>query len=152
MRADDLPWLLKEKDIVPGKPDESPFAKRMALPGNDDNRMPPTEKPPAEAWEAAAVAFWIAQGATLDSVVAQSDLPASVAQAMQLPVAQAATAAAASAGEGSPSAAPAGTKVPLRASGCGSCAIGSSERQDAWGLSAGALAFLAAATRRRRQR
>ena len=55
MRVDNLAKLVADKDLVPGKPGESPIVKRMSLPVNDSDRMPPPEKPPVDAWETAAV-------------------------------------------------------------------------------------------------
>ena len=148
MRVDDLAKLVKDQDLVPGKPGSSPIVQRMSLPPSDDDHMPPKEKPQADAWEIAAVQAWVAAGAAADSVVAVSDLPASVVKGAGL-VASPAVAPASSAATASATPPP-GSVVPLRASGCGSCAVGSRVEGSAWGAGL-ALAFaLGLATRRRR--
>jgi hypothetical protein len=148
MRVDDLAKLVKDQDLVPGKPGSSPIVQRMSLPPSDDDHMPPKDKPQADAWEIAAVQAWVAAGAAADSVVAVSDLPASVVKGAGL-VASPAVAPASSAATASATPPP-GSVVPLRASGCGSCAVGSRVEGSAWGAGL-ALAFaLGLATRRRR--
>lgn len=128
MRVDNLAKLVADKDLVPGKPGESPIVKRMSLPVNDSNRMPPPEKPPVDAWETAAVSAWVASGGTADTVMAASNLPASVVKALNLaasPSVASARAATTSPTPATAEGAPPGTVVPLRGSGCGSCAVGS---------------------------
>lgn len=148
MRVDDLAKLVKDQDLVPGKPDRSPIVQRMSLPTKDDDHMPPSDKPQPEAWEIAAVSAWVAGGAAADSVVAVSDLPASVVKGLSL-VASPATAPASSTATASASPPP-GSVVPLRASGCGSCAVGSQGGSE-W-LAVGMTASLVASFRARRRR
>jgi uncharacterized membrane protein len=123
MRVDDLAKLVKDQELVPGKPKDSPIVQRMALPANNADRMPPQEKPPVDAWETEAVSTWVAAGGAVDAVVATANLPASVLDALHLPAATAQTPAAASSTTPTASAPP-GTVVPLRASGCGACTVG----------------------------
>jgi len=153
MRVDDLARLVADKDLVPGKPGDSPIVKRMALPASDSDRMPPPEKPPADAWEAAAVSAWVASGGTADTVVAASDLPASVVKALNLAASPAVAAASASAMAATPTtaeSAPPGTVVPLRGAGCGSCAVGSRPAGSTFALGIAAALALGLGARRRR--
>jgi hypothetical protein len=149
MRVDDLAKLVRDKDLVPGKPGDSPIVQRMALATSDSDRMPPPEKPPADAWETATVSAWVAKGGAAGSVVAVSDLPASVAKAMNLVASPTATATAAPAASAATASAPPGSVVPLRASGCGSCAVGSQGRGSALATAMAAALALGLAARRR---
>ena len=49
--------------VVPGKPDESSIVKRMCLPADDDDHMPPKDKKQPEGKEIGLVKWWIGQGA-----------------------------------------------------------------------------------------
>jgi hypothetical protein len=49
--------------LVPGRPDESPLVQRCELPLDDDDHMPPADKPQPTAAELAALRAWIAAGA-----------------------------------------------------------------------------------------
>ncbi len=49
--------------VVPGKPDESPLITRCELPLDDDDHMPPAEKPQPTAAEVALLRAWVAAGA-----------------------------------------------------------------------------------------
>ena len=53
--------------ILPGKPAESEMLRRLRLPTDDDDHMPPLEKPQPTADEIAAIEKWVAAGAPLDS-------------------------------------------------------------------------------------
>ncbi len=156
MRVDDLPKLVADKDLVPGKPGDSPLVKRMALPVSDSNRMPPPEKPAADAWETAAVSAWVARGGTADTVVATSDLPASVVKALSLAASPDVATAAAGAPVATPTTpttpegAPPGTVVPLRGSGCGSCTVGSRPAGSTFALGIAGALILGLGARRRR--
>ncbi len=150
MRIDDLAKLVTDQDMVPGKPGSSPIVQRMSLPASDDDHMPPKDKPQPDAWEIAAVQAWVAAGGTADSVVAVNDLPASVVKAAGL-VASPAVAPASSTATASASAPP-GSVVPLRASGCGSCAVGSQASSASLGVSFTLALAVGLATRRRRSR
>jgi MYXO-CTERM domain-containing protein len=147
MRVDDLAKLVVDKDLVPGKPGDSPIVQRMGLAPNNADRMPPPEKPPVDAWETAAVAAWVTSGGKADSIVAVNDLPPGVAKALDL-VASPAAAPAASTATGS---APPGSVVPLRAAGCGSCAVGSGPEGSTFALGVAATLVLVLGARRRRE-
>jgi MYXO-CTERM domain-containing protein len=125
----------------------------MALPASDADRMPPPEKPPVDAWETAAVAAWVTSGGSADAVVVASTLPPSVARALNLPASPAAATTTSASGTTSEVAsAPPGTVVPLRASGCGSCAVGSTPEGPTFALGLATALGLVLATRRRRAR
>ncbi len=53
--------------IAPGKTAESEMLRRMRLPADDDDHMPPAEKPQPTAEEIARVEKWIAAGAVFDA-------------------------------------------------------------------------------------
>lgn len=68
--------------LVPGKPDESELLRRIVLPVDDEDHMPPASKPQPTAEEVAALRTWIASGAKFDgapaatgSGVAQAEKP-----------------------------------------------------------------------------
>ncbi len=60
--------------VVAGRPQESHVLKRMELPLDDDDHMPPKGKPQPSAGEVALLKWWIAQGARVDQKLA--DVPA----------------------------------------------------------------------------
>jgi hypothetical protein len=152
MRLDDLAALVRSGRLVVGKPAASPVVTRMALPATDADRMPPPEKPPAEAWETAAIAAWVAHGAAADTVVAASDLPPAVARAMERAASTLASDATATPTSSTPPPAspPPGAIAPLRAGGCGACTVGSLPGPPARPLAATALLTLTLVARRRR--
>jgi hypothetical protein len=49
--------------LVPRKPDESPMIQRCELPLDDEDHMPPADKPQPTPAELAALRQWIAAGA-----------------------------------------------------------------------------------------
>jgi hypothetical protein len=49
--------------LVPGKPDDSPMLTHCELPLDDDDHMPPKDKPQPTAAELTALRAWIAAGA-----------------------------------------------------------------------------------------
>jgi uncharacterized membrane protein/mono/diheme cytochrome c family protein len=53
--------------ILPAKPAESEMLRRLRLPTDDDDHMPPLEKPQPTADEIATIEKWVAAGAPLDS-------------------------------------------------------------------------------------
>ena len=69
-RLDEPAFILKGgKDgevIKPGNADESDMIKRLLLPRNDEDHMPPKEKPQLKDNEIALMHWWIATGATFD--------------------------------------------------------------------------------------
>jgi mono/diheme cytochrome c family protein len=50
--------------VVPGKPDDSELLRRVRLPLDDDDRMPPKGKPQLTPGEEAVLAWWIEAGAS----------------------------------------------------------------------------------------
>jgi mono/diheme cytochrome c family protein/uncharacterized membrane protein len=70
LRLDEPAFILKGgKDgevIKPGNADESDMMKRLLLPRNEEDHMPPKEKPQLKDNEIALIHWWIATGATFD--------------------------------------------------------------------------------------
>lgn len=66
LRLDEEAYILKGgkdgKALVSGKPDESALIKRLLLPLNDDDHMPPREKPQLTPKEVAVLGWWISTG------------------------------------------------------------------------------------------
>lgn len=114
--------MISEKDVVPGKPEESPLVMRLMKPIADDSHMPPREKPQPTADEIAMVTAWVANGAKTNAPFAKSRVPASVLSAPAEPPPPAPASTNAHAGE--PQSAVAALKVPPGSGGCGACAIG----------------------------
>ena len=79
LRMDDSLRLMKGgKDgpvIMPGNAEKSELAKRLSLPRDDDDHMPPKEKPQPTEQEIALIHWWIASGAPFDKRVKQLDQP-----------------------------------------------------------------------------
>ncbi|MFT4155854.1 c-type cytochrome domain-containing protein [Parafilimonas sp.] len=75
LRMDDSLKLMKGgKDgvvIEPGNADASELIKRMLLPADNDDHMPPKEKPQPTENQLALIHWWIANGASLDKKVSQ---------------------------------------------------------------------------------
>ncbi|SDE23225.1 c-type cytochrome domain-containing protein [Niabella drilacis] len=66
LRLDEENYILKGgkdgKAIISGKPDESELIKRLLLPLNDDDHMPPKEKPQLTPNEVAILSWWVSTG------------------------------------------------------------------------------------------
>ena len=79
MRLDSYEAVIKGGDtgspIVAGKPDESLMIKRLSLPLDDDDHMPPKDKPQPTEKEIKLLKFWIAQGADQNKKVKELTLP-----------------------------------------------------------------------------
>jgi len=144
LRVADVARMISEKDVVVGKPEESPLFTRMMRPVDDDAHMPPKEKPQPTAEEIEIVKTWIGEGAKANSPFPKSRVPPSLLAA---PPATPPTPPASDAHAAEPSSAVAAVKVPPgSAGGCGACAIGArpdSERdwRGAWLFALG-LAFV----------
>jgi hypothetical protein len=86
LRLDDSVMMMKGgKDgvvIKPGKGDASELIKRMLLPLNDDDHMPPKEKPQPTADQIALLHWWIDNGAGFNNKVKQLNQPANVKTAL----------------------------------------------------------------------
>ncbi len=82
LRLDDSVWIVKGgKDglvVKPGKADASELIKRMLLPLNDDDHMPPKEKPQPDAGQIALLHWWIDNGAGFASKVKQLNQPGDI--------------------------------------------------------------------------
>ena len=79
LRMDDSLRLMKGgKDgpvIIPGNAEKSEMVKRLSLPREDDDHMPPKEKPQPTEQEIALIHWWIASGAPFDKKIKQLDQP-----------------------------------------------------------------------------
>ena len=73
LRLDEPSFILKGgKDgevIKPGNADESEMIKRLLLPRNEEDHMPPKEKPQLKENEIALIHWWVAGGASFDKKV-----------------------------------------------------------------------------------
>jgi uncharacterized membrane protein len=61
--------------VVPGKPDDSLLLQRALLPKDDDEHMPPDDKPDLTAQELALITWWIKEGASPTLKVADAKAP-----------------------------------------------------------------------------
>ena len=79
LRLDEPSFILKGgKDgevIKPGSADESDMMKRLLLPRNDEDHMPPKEKPQLKENEIALIHWWISTGATFDKKTRELEQP-----------------------------------------------------------------------------
>ena len=79
LRLDEPAFILKGgKDgvvIKPGNAAESDMMKRLLLPRNDEDHMPPKEKPQLKDNEIALIHWWIATGATFDKKAKELEQP-----------------------------------------------------------------------------
>ncbi|MDB6140827.1 MAG: putative rane protein [Verrucomicrobiaceae bacterium] len=66
----------KVKSVVPGKPDDSLVLKRIALPNDDDEHMPPDGKDQTSKEEAALLRWWVQEGASSTLAVKDAKIPA----------------------------------------------------------------------------
>ncbi|MCB1226743.1 MAG: hypothetical protein KDK99_13090 [Verrucomicrobiales bacterium] len=89
-------------NVVPGKAAESLMVKRIHLPVDDDDHMPPEDKPQITAGELAVLEWWINQGASETQTLAQTKRDPKVDQAIAVVLAA------------SKKAAPAVTKAPVK--------------------------------------
>ena len=73
--------------VVAGKPEESHVLKRMELPLDDDDHMPPKGKPQPSTNDVALLKWWIANGAKLDQKASEipAELRAAPAAAAPMP-------------------------------------------------------------------
>jgi len=79
LRLDEPEFILKGgkdgKVIKPGNADESDMMKRLLLPRNEEDHMPPKEKPQLKDNEIALIHWWIATGATFDKKTKDLEQP-----------------------------------------------------------------------------
>lgn len=82
LRLDEPEFILKGgKDgevIKPGNADESDMMKRLLLPRNEEDHMPPKEKPQLKDNEIALIHWWIATGATFDKKTKDLEQPGKI--------------------------------------------------------------------------
>lgn len=75
LRLDETAFITKGgeegKIIIPGKADESALIERLLLPLNDDEHMPPKEKPQLTQTEVALLHWWIQNGADYEKKVSE---------------------------------------------------------------------------------
>lgn len=86
LRVDDSLRLMKGgKDgvvIIPGNDMKSELAKRISLPREHDDHMPPKEKPQLSEQEIALIHWWIASGASFAKKVKELDQPEEIKPAL----------------------------------------------------------------------
>jgi hypothetical protein len=101
--------------LVPGKADESNIIVRCELPIDDDERMPPDEKPGLTEEQLAVIKWWINEGASNELKVSEAKAPAEIAAVLekQAPKAQTKPAAAPKEAAAAP-AATSGDRVALK--------------------------------------
>ena len=82
LRLDEPALILKGgKDgevIKPGNADESDMMRRLLLPRNEEDHMPPKEKPQLKDNEIALLHWWIATGATFDKKTKDLEQPGKI--------------------------------------------------------------------------
>lgn len=82
LRMDEQALLMKGGKngviLLPGKAAESELMKRLLLPREHDDHMPPKEKPQLTESEIALLHWWIASGASFDKKVKELEQPAAV--------------------------------------------------------------------------
>jgi uncharacterized membrane protein len=82
LRMDELDLFLKGgkhgKVFVAGKEEESEMVKRLLLPRDDEEHMPPKEKPQPTKREIELLQWWISCGASFDKKVNQLEQPEKV--------------------------------------------------------------------------
>jgi len=86
LRMDDSLRLMKGgKDgpvIKTGNAEKSEMIRRLSLPREDDDHMPPKEKPQLNAEEIALIHWWIASGASFNKKVKELDQPEEIKPAL----------------------------------------------------------------------
>lgn len=78
LRLDDPQWILKggkHGPILNANPEESKLLKRILLPREDDDHMPPKQKPQLNEKEIALIHWWIDEGADFNKKVKELKQP-----------------------------------------------------------------------------
>lgn len=79
LRLDEPSFILKGgengKAVTPGNISESELIKRILLPGNNDDHMPPKSKPQLTGAQIELLHWWVAQGADFNKKTAQLNQP-----------------------------------------------------------------------------
>jgi mono/diheme cytochrome c family protein len=75
LRLDNPDWILKGgkngKVLEAGNADQSELIKRLLLPMNDDDHMPPPEKPQLSAAELGMLHWWVREGASFEKKIVE---------------------------------------------------------------------------------
>lgn len=88
LRLDTFEWTMKggeesaDKNIVPGKPEESVTFQMISTPVDDDTHMPPDGKDQLTPEEMALIKWWIQQGASSTQKVSDAQFPAELKAAV----------------------------------------------------------------------
>lgn len=88
LRLDTFEWTMKgggesgDKNIVPGKPEESVTFQLISSAEDDDAHMPPEGKDQLTAEETALIKWWIAQGASSTMKTSEAAFPAELKAAV----------------------------------------------------------------------
>jgi len=86
LRLDSLNAILKGGEdgsvVTPGAPDDSSLVTRMELPKDDEDHMPPEEKPQPSPAEVLLIRFWVERGADDRLLVRDLLLPAEARKAL----------------------------------------------------------------------
>lgn len=88
LRLDTHEWVMKggeesgDKNIVPGKPDESYTVKLISSAEDEDGHMPPEGKDQLTPIETAIIKWWIQQGASGTQKVSEAQIPADLKAAV----------------------------------------------------------------------
>ncbi|HET9823773.1 MAG TPA: c-type cytochrome domain-containing protein [Chitinophagaceae bacterium] len=86
LRMDDSLRLMKGgkdgKVVIPGNAQKSEMVKRTSLPRDDDDHMPPKEKPQLSQDQIALIHWWIASGASFTRKVKELDQPDAIKPAL----------------------------------------------------------------------
>ena len=78
LRLDGPEWIKKGSKngpVIHGKEDESELVKRISLPREDDDHMPPRQKPQLKEEEVAVLHWWVDQGADFTKKVKELKAP-----------------------------------------------------------------------------
>ncbi|MEO6330842.1 MAG: c-type cytochrome domain-containing protein [Ginsengibacter sp.] len=78
LRLDNPQWIIKGSKngpVIHGKEDESELIKRISLPREDEDHMPPKQKAQLNENEIAVIHWWVDQGADFNKIVKQLKEP-----------------------------------------------------------------------------
>lgn len=88
LRLDTYEWTMKggeesaDKNIVPGKPDESMTVQLISSAEDEDGHMPPEGKDQLTPMETAIIKWWIQQGASGTQKLSEAQIPAELQSAV----------------------------------------------------------------------
>ncbi len=141
--------LVASGSIVPGQPEQSELFRRLVLPLDHEDHMPPPKADQPTVAELALLQYWIEMGAHHDGAVATADLPPLVAHVV---AEHAAAEAFASEPPRSPSVSRQDSAPGPRRAGCAACTIGAEPKPARFSFLAGVLAVAIGLARRRTRR